>query len=397
MIVRKVVTGATEGYIGGDGENFTLHGQCAVPGEPDIPIRTSQRHDRRRWRGRRRARQHRVDLLRRRGHPEPGPAARRVVRLGRARPRPPGTSADAGRSRGQSSRREPDRACDELVQHRQGRRRPVRRGRSDGDVQRAVLLPVRQRCADHRGLDDHACPTTRSIVPDDPPRVRVHGHREHARPVRAARRFVRLVGTRSSSGRRRSCRRHGHGHRDQHRHPAVGGLQITKTVVDPDGGVLPGATFRGVWECTQGDDTYSDRFTVGAGETTTAFTPADERVPATAVCTITEDTPSARRACVTARSPGARPTYAPDDGHARRRGDRDARRHQHRDARVLRRHRQQGRDRTGGRSRARRSRVHRHDQLPVRHGRTDRDDLVGDHRDPGAARRCARRVGVHGD
>ena len=35
--------------------------------------------------------------------------------------------------------------------------------------------------------------------------------------------------------------------------------------------------------------------------------------------------------------------------------------------------------------------------LPVRHRRADRDHLVGDHRDPGAARRRARRVGVHRD
>ena len=70
-----------------------------------------------------------------------------------------------------------------------------------------------------------------------------------------------------------------------------GALEITKTVVDPDGGVLPGAAFPGVWECTQGENTYSGRYTVGPGETTTAFTPEDERVPVLAVCTITEDTP----------------------------------------------------------------------------------------------------------
>ena len=70
-----------------------------------------------------------------------------------------------------------------------------------------------------------------------------------------------------------------------------GGLQVVKIVVDPDGGVLPGATFPGVWECTQGGDSYSGRFIAAPGETTTVFTPDDERVPATARCTITEDTP----------------------------------------------------------------------------------------------------------
>ena len=69
-----------------------------------------------------------------------------------------------------------------------------------------------------------------------------------------------------------------------------GGLQITKTVTDPDGGVRPGAQFTGLWTCTQGTDTFSDRFTVAAGATTVAFAPADQRVPANAVCSIIENT-----------------------------------------------------------------------------------------------------------
>ena len=40
VIVQKDVTGSIEGYIGGTGENFTLHGVCAVPGEDDIEPRT---------------------------------------------------------------------------------------------------------------------------------------------------------------------------------------------------------------------------------------------------------------------------------------------------------------------------------------------------------------------
>ncbi len=39
VIVRKVVTGATDGYIG-TGDDFTLHGQCRVPDHPEIPVRT---------------------------------------------------------------------------------------------------------------------------------------------------------------------------------------------------------------------------------------------------------------------------------------------------------------------------------------------------------------------
>ena len=39
VLVQKVVTGAVEGYIG-VGDVFTLHGQCRVPGQPQIPVRT---------------------------------------------------------------------------------------------------------------------------------------------------------------------------------------------------------------------------------------------------------------------------------------------------------------------------------------------------------------------
>jgi uncharacterized repeat protein (TIGR01451 family) len=71
-----------------------------------------------------------------------------------------------------------------------------------------------------------------------------------------------------------------------------GGLEISKTVVDPDGGVLPGARFPGVWECIdQSGVTHAGRYTVGGDDTTTAFTAADGDVPALAECTITEDTP----------------------------------------------------------------------------------------------------------
>ncbi|MET0865504.1 MAG: DUF5979 domain-containing protein, partial [Nakamurella sp.] len=68
------------------------------------------------------------------------------------------------------------------------------------------------------------------------------------------------------------------------------GLDVTKDVVDPDGGVIAGAQFPGSWSCELGDVLYGGRFSVGADATMSAFTPADELVPATATCSIVEDT-----------------------------------------------------------------------------------------------------------
>ena len=68
------------------------------------------------------------------------------------------------------------------------------------------------------------------------------------------------------------------------------GLQVTKTVVDPDRGLLAGTTFGGAWQCVQGRDSIGGRFTVPANGSVVAFSPADELVPATAMCTISEDT-----------------------------------------------------------------------------------------------------------
>ncbi len=68
------------------------------------------------------------------------------------------------------------------------------------------------------------------------------------------------------------------------------GLQISKTVVDPAGGVVPDAAFPGEWRCTLGDQTYGGRFTVGANDTAVAFSPADQLVPAASTCSIIEDT-----------------------------------------------------------------------------------------------------------
>jgi uncharacterized repeat protein (TIGR01451 family) len=73
-------------------------------------------------------------------------------------------------------------------------------------------------------------------------------------------------------------------------HRQYGGLQVTKVLDDPAGGVPAGTEFTGAWSCALGDTPYSGRFTVGANDSTTVFTAADQRVPATAICTITEDT-----------------------------------------------------------------------------------------------------------
>ena len=91
------------------------------------------------------------------------------------------------------------------------------------------------------------------------------------------------------------------------------GLQVTKTVVDTTpSGVLPGATFGGVWTCQQGSaPEISARFTVAAGATTTLFTPGDQRVPATATCTVTEDT-LATESLVDGSFDWAQPTYSPN-------------------------------------------------------------------------------------
>ncbi len=92
------------------------------------------------------------------------------------------------------------------------------------------------------------------------------------------------------------------------------GLQVTKVIVDTEpSGVLPGATFEGVWSCQQGNaEPISDRFTVAAGTTATLFTPGDQRVPATASCTVTEDT-LATESLVDGSFGWGDPSYVPGD------------------------------------------------------------------------------------
>lgn len=73
-----------------------------------------------------------------------------------------------------------------------------------------------------------------------------------------------------------------------------GGLRVTKTASGASEGIRPGTTYTGVWTCAQGEQTWTDRWTIDPASSlsTTVFTAADARVPATAVCTIIEDTPS---------------------------------------------------------------------------------------------------------
>lgn len=73
-----------------------------------------------------------------------------------------------------------------------------------------------------------------------------------------------------------------------------GGLTVTKTVTGAGGGIRPGTTYTGVWACALGGQTWTDRWTVDPSSSlsTTVVTPADARVPATATCSIIEDTPS---------------------------------------------------------------------------------------------------------
>lgn len=89
------------------------------------------------------------------------------------------------------------------------------------------------------------------------------------------------------------------------------GLQVTKTLTDPKSGAKAGTTFVGVWKCTQGDVDYTGRFSVAAGASQMLFTQAERKVPATAVCTVTEDTLDPEN-LVDGSFAWEAPTYAPD-------------------------------------------------------------------------------------
>ena len=173
-----------------------------------------------------------------------------------------------------------------------------------------------------------------------------------------------------------------------------GGLQVIKTVVDPDGGVLPGATFSGAWQCQQGSGLLcrpvrrprqrrhrpvhpGERGSAGNGHLLDHRGHAERRRTAGRLLRLGRaDLQSGERGL------GARPDRRP--GHD-----------EHRRAGVLGRHRDQGRHRAGRRTGADRPGLHRNGQLPVRHRCPRRNNLVGNDCDTGAAGRRAGRFCLH--
>ena len=318
VLVRKQVTGATEGYVnlGTGAQDFTLHGSCNVPASPAIPTPVRRRHDRRRWRG---ADHRPASAGRAPGYEDtPSQALLRDASYAWAPAilDPSGvftlTLAPAGAG---VPGPEPDRARD-AARSRSTRPSSTRtassiRPRSTPAPTRASTAPMRR--SPGRGRWARArrsrCPTSCSRrcarSPRTPlirPRCR-DGSWTWAAPVISAPATVVAGGTARVTV-------------TNSPQQLWAGLQVTKTVVDTvPSGVLPGATFGGVWTCTQGtgpnETTYSDRFTVAAGGTTVLFSAADLRVPATASCTVIEDT-LATQSLRDGSFAWGEPTYSPD-------------------------------------------------------------------------------------
>ena len=275
VFVRKQVIGEVAGYVG-TGEDFTLHGSCYVPGHPEIPRRYADGTI---------ANNGEVPITASIGWTCSGyedTPSQSLLKDASYAWGPPTLDPSGGLRSHQGStdpgvpRPEPDRAGAQLVRHRQERRRPERGRRPCGHVHRRLLLPVRHRRAGHRAVEHHprhhehvhrariccsprsapsprttrarpACPTARGPGPPRwsvPPATVVAGGTAQVTVTNTVQRLY-------------------------------AGLQVTKTLTDPDGGVLPGAQFTGVWKCRQGGTDYSDRFTVGPNATTTLFTPTD--------------------------------------------------------------------------------------------------------------------------
>ena len=91
----------------------------------------------------------------------------------------------------------------------------------------------------------------------------------------------------------------------------MGGLSITKRLVGPHHGVVPGTRFEGTWECAWPNGQDSDRFQVAGNATVVAFTVADQRVPASAECALEEDTPGST-GLVDGSFAWGEPTYHPE-------------------------------------------------------------------------------------
>ena len=250
--LQKDVTGSIEGYIGGTGENFTLHGVCTVPGEDDIDPRR------------------RSGTIANGGEvvvepvsigwtcfgvesAEPGPAQpARPVRLGRPDLHPfSAVRSHAGGSRARLPCRESDRAGEGHLKIVKVVDDPFQRGfrrddssLADGRVGTggdrsitgtwSITPPETTYEPPDQILLESECTATEnppdpSELPDD---SYAWGTTEIDGPATVVPGGTATVTVTNTVER------------------VFGALEITKTVVDPDGGVLPGAAFPGVWECT---------------------------------------------------------------------------------------------------------------------------------------------------
>ena len=184
------VTGATEGYIGGTGEDFTLHGQCSVPGQPDIPTRYADGTIADGGRST-------IDAVPSSAGPAPDSRTRRARSL----------LKDASYAWGAADRSTPAGdfvltetnptqvflAQNPIVRVYGSSAPSPRRSidpngacRPDADLHRRLFLPVRQRCAGRPGLDDHGRPAALTVSTcrsrTVPARLGVHGHRGRPGP-----------------------------------------------------------------------------------------------------------------------------------------------------------------------------------------------------------------------
>ena len=290
VLVRKRITGATEGYTGGTDENFTLHGECYVPGQPDVPTRFAD------------------------GTIADGGEKPIVASIG-------WTCSGYEDTPSQSLLKDSSYAWGAPVYDPAGSfvltrakpeqvflaENPIVRVRSSLSITKSVVDPfgVVDPNATFTGTyscqygSDDPVAGTWSITPGDNPVQTVDGlllgskctvteetpagtglpdsSYTWAPAVLGAPATVVAGGTATVVVTNTVQR-------------LYAGLQLSKTLTDPAGGVKPGTLFVGVWTCTQGADTYSARFSVAAGATSVLFKPGDARVPATAVCTVQEDT-----------------------------------------------------------------------------------------------------------
>jgi uncharacterized repeat protein (TIGR01451 family) len=290
VLVRKFVTGATEGYLG-TGEDFTLHGQCGVPDHPEIPVRT------------------RDGTIANGAQVLIEPVSIGWTCFGYEDTPSQDLLRDASYAWGPAIITPPgdfvlSRQNPELVFTAQN---PIVRVTSSFDIEKDVVDPsgvvtaaatftgtyscvngndppiegawsITPATNDTFTVPDVLLDMTCTVTEDDPGTTGLpDASWTWGAPVVGAPVKVVPGGTATVTVTNTIER-------------LWAGLEMQKSVVGATQGVLPGAQFGGVWECVQGDTTYSDRFTVAEG-VTGLFTPADERVPATAVCEITEDTP----------------------------------------------------------------------------------------------------------